>query len=112
MSQTTERIHELVDKLNQYRDEYYNRNAPSVSDLRPSLRRTGALGEGIGDHPEQFPHPDRGLQSRQQSGKGAAPYPTALTGQDQDGERVGDFPEETRSPAHAEAGRPDRKARL
>ena len=32
MSQTTERIHELVDKLNQYRDEYYNRNAPSVSD--------------------------------------------------------------------------------
>lgn len=32
MSQTTERIHELVDKLNQYRDEYYNKNAPSVSD--------------------------------------------------------------------------------
>ena len=23
MSQTTERIHELVDKLNQHRDEYY-----------------------------------------------------------------------------------------
>ena len=32
MSQTTERIHELVDKLNQYRNEYYNKNAPSVSD--------------------------------------------------------------------------------
>ena len=32
MSQTTERIHELVDKLNQHRDEYYNKNAPSVSD--------------------------------------------------------------------------------
>lgn len=32
MSQTTERIHELVDKLNKYRDEYYNKNAPSVSD--------------------------------------------------------------------------------
>ncbi|NBI85538.1 NAD-dependent DNA ligase LigA [Lachnospiraceae bacterium] len=32
MSKTTERIHELVDKLNQYRDEYYNKNAPSVSD--------------------------------------------------------------------------------
>ena len=32
MSQTTERIHELVDKLNQYRHEYYNENAPSVSD--------------------------------------------------------------------------------
>ena len=32
MSQTTERIHKLVDKLNQYRDEYYNKNAPSVSD--------------------------------------------------------------------------------
>ncbi len=119
MSQTTERIHELVDKLNQYRDEYYNRNAPSVSDavydhLYDELERNALkrIREGIGDHPEQFPHPDRGLQSRQQSGKGAAPYPTALTGQDQDGERVGDFPEETRSPAHAEAGRSDRKARL
>ena len=32
MSQTTEHIHKLVDKLNQYRDEYYNKNAPSVSD--------------------------------------------------------------------------------
>lgn len=32
MSQTTERIHELVDQLNKYRDEYYNKNAPSVSD--------------------------------------------------------------------------------
>ena len=32
MSQKTERMHQLVDKLNQYRDEYYNKNAPSVSD--------------------------------------------------------------------------------
>lgn len=32
MSQKTEHIHQLVDKLNQYRDEYYNKNAPSVSD--------------------------------------------------------------------------------
>lgn len=32
MSQTTERIHELVDKLNRYRHEYYNEEAPSVSD--------------------------------------------------------------------------------
>ena len=32
MSQTTERIHELVDKRNQYRHEYYNENTPSVSD--------------------------------------------------------------------------------
>ena len=32
MSQATERIHELVDKLNQYRNEYYNQDAPSVSD--------------------------------------------------------------------------------
>ena len=32
MSQKTERIHQLVDKLNQYRDEYYNKNASSVSD--------------------------------------------------------------------------------
>lgn len=30
--QTTERIHELVDRLNRYRQEYYNENAPSVSD--------------------------------------------------------------------------------
>lgn len=32
MSPTTERIHELVDKLNRYRHEYYNEDAPSVSD--------------------------------------------------------------------------------
>ena len=32
MSQATERIHEPVDKLNQYRNEYYNQDAPSVSD--------------------------------------------------------------------------------
>lgn len=32
MSQTTEHIHELVDKLNRYRHEYYNEDAPSVSD--------------------------------------------------------------------------------
>lgn len=32
MSQETERIHGLVDKLNQYRNEYYNQDAPSVSD--------------------------------------------------------------------------------
>jgi hypothetical protein len=32
MSQATERIHELVDRLNQYRHEYYNQDAPSVSD--------------------------------------------------------------------------------
>lgn len=32
MSQATERIHELVDKLNQYRNEYYNQDAPNVSD--------------------------------------------------------------------------------
>ena len=32
MSQTTECIHELVDKLNRYRHEYYNEEAPSVSD--------------------------------------------------------------------------------
>ena len=32
MSQATERIHELVDRLNRYRQEYYNENAPSVSD--------------------------------------------------------------------------------
>ena len=30
MSQTTERIHELVEKLNRYRHEYYNEDAPSV----------------------------------------------------------------------------------
>ena len=28
MSQATERIHELVDRLNRYRQEYYNENAP------------------------------------------------------------------------------------
>jgi DNA ligase (NAD+) len=27
-----ERIHELIKQLNQYRDEYYNQNTPSVSD--------------------------------------------------------------------------------
>jgi len=27
-----ERIHELIARLNQYRDEYYNQNAPIVSD--------------------------------------------------------------------------------
>ncbi len=32
MSQTTERIHELVERLNRYRHEYYNEDAPSVSD--------------------------------------------------------------------------------
>lgn len=32
MTNKMERIHELVKQLNQYRDEYYNRNAPSVSD--------------------------------------------------------------------------------
>lgn len=32
MSQTTERIHELVDKLNRYRQEYYNENAPIFVD--------------------------------------------------------------------------------
>lgn len=32
MSQTTERMHELVDRLNRYRQEYFNENAPSVSD--------------------------------------------------------------------------------
>ena len=32
MSQATERIHELVDRLNQYRHEYYNQDAPSVPD--------------------------------------------------------------------------------
>ena len=32
MSQATERIHELVDRLNRYRQEYYNESAPSVSD--------------------------------------------------------------------------------
>ena len=29
MSQTTERIHELVEKLNRYRHEYYNEDAPA-----------------------------------------------------------------------------------
>lgn len=59
MSQTTERIHELVDKLNQYRDEYYNKNAPSVSDavydhLYDELERNALkrIREGIWDHPE------------------------------------------------------------
>lgn len=32
MSNEAERIHELTDKLNRYRDEYYNKNAPSVTD--------------------------------------------------------------------------------
>ena len=32
MNLNAERIHELVDKLNRYRHEYYNENAPSVSD--------------------------------------------------------------------------------
>ncbi len=32
MIQALERIHELVDRLNQYRHEYYNQDAPSVSD--------------------------------------------------------------------------------
>jgi len=32
MSNKIERIHALVSRLNRYRDEYYNRNAPSVSD--------------------------------------------------------------------------------
>jgi len=32
MSQTTERIHELVDKPGRYRHEYYNEEAPSISD--------------------------------------------------------------------------------
>ena len=32
MSQTTERIHELVGTLNRYRHEYYNEDAPNVSD--------------------------------------------------------------------------------
>ena len=31
-------------------------------------------------------YPDRRLQGCRQSGKGAAPYPASLTGQDQDGE--------------------------
>lgn len=33
MAQTTvERLRELTSLLNQYRDEYYNKNAPTVSD--------------------------------------------------------------------------------
>ena len=32
MSQATDRIHELVDRLNQYRHEYYNQDAPCVPD--------------------------------------------------------------------------------
>ncbi len=32
MSQAADRIHELVDRLNQYRHEYYNQDAPSVPD--------------------------------------------------------------------------------
>jgi DNA ligase (NAD+) len=32
MTSTTERIHELVTRLNQYRHEYYNENCPSVPD--------------------------------------------------------------------------------
>ena len=32
MIQALERIHELVDRLNQYRHEYYNQDAPSVPD--------------------------------------------------------------------------------
>ena len=31
MSQATERIHELVDRLNQYRHEYYNQDVPMVA---------------------------------------------------------------------------------
>lgn len=32
MNNKVKRIHELVSRLNQYRDEYYNRSAPTVSD--------------------------------------------------------------------------------
>jgi DNA ligase (NAD+) len=32
MTSTTECIHELVTRLNQYRHEYYNENCPSVPD--------------------------------------------------------------------------------
>ena len=35
MSQATERIHELVDRLNQYRHEYYNQDVPMTKAEAP-----------------------------------------------------------------------------
>jgi len=40
MSQTTERIHELVDKLNRYRHEYYNEEAPVYPILSTTIFMT------------------------------------------------------------------------
>lgn len=67
MSQATERIHELVDRLNQYRHEYYNQDVPSVSDavydrLYDELELNVLnMGEGHRHHLKQLPHPDRRL---------------------------------------------------
>jgi len=73
MSQTTERIHELVDKPGRYRHEYYNEDAPSASDAvydhlydeleHNALKRMEKRNQ---HYLKQLPYADGGLQGGQQ----------------------------------------------
>ncbi len=85
MSQSTERIHELVDKPSRYRHEYYNEDAPSVSDavydhlydelehsaLKRMEKETGII---LSNSPTQT------VGYKAVSSLEKAPHPTALPG--------------------------------
>ena len=66
-----EKQRELNDRLNRYRDEYYNRNAPSVSDevydrLFDELKE---LEQETGIQNGKFANPDSRLSCGEQAGE-------------------------------------------
>ena len=56
-----EQVRTLTDLLNQYRHEYYNLSAPSVSDQEYDRLFDALAGKGNRYRHEQFPDPDGGI---------------------------------------------------
>lgn len=81
-----QRQQELNDQLNQYRHEYYNLNAPTVSDEAYD-RLFDALVEleqSTGGADGKFTHPNSRLAGGRQAGENRPYHPPALSGENEE----------------------------
>lgn len=112
--QKTARLRDLTARLNQYRDEYYNKNAPSVPDevYDRLFDELAALEEETGIRMANSPTQTVGYPAASKLEKTAHDPPAALAGQDQEQHRPAGLYRRAADHAHAEIGRPDPQADL
>ena len=114
------RQRELTDRLNRYRNEYYNLNSPSVSDavydrlfeeLQALEKQTGIQMANSPTSTVGYPAVSK-LEKTKQAGKNESLDPAAVLGQSEEYRGIVPLYGRASGDVHAQTGWPDRQADL